>query len=75
MSVTYYRDVNVVHGVLEIAHKDTGHKRRYGMEKVIDKRYCNLLEASLKRVFKIVSIKETVKPEILSSQTNNTYRI
>ncbi|KAF2883392.1 hypothetical protein ILUMI_22780 [Ignelater luminosus] len=35
VSIKYYCDIKEVHGILEKAHKDTGHKRRLGMEKEI----------------------------------------
>ncbi|KAL1487963.1 hypothetical protein ABEB36_015344 [Hypothenemus hampei] len=39
-SIKYYCDVKEIYEILEKTHRDTGHKRRLGMEKQISQKYC-----------------------------------
>ncbi|XP_071054394.1 KRAB-A domain-containing protein 2-like [Onthophagus taurus] len=56
VSIRYYCDVTEVHGILEKVHKDTGHKRRLGMEKEIAKKYCNIPRSVIEEYLKLCAM-------------------
>lgn len=56
VSIKYYCDIKEVHGILEKAHKDTGHKRRLGMEKEIAKKYCNIPRSVIEEYLKLCAM-------------------
>lgn len=56
VSIRYYCDVMEVHSILEKAHKDTGHKRRLGMEKEINKKYCNVPRSVIEEYLKLCAM-------------------
>ncbi|XP_071056191.1 SCAN domain-containing protein 3-like [Onthophagus taurus] len=56
VSIRYYCDVTEVHGILEKVHKDTGHKRRLGIEKEIAKKYCNIPRSVTEEYLKLCAM-------------------
>lgn len=55
-SIRYYCKVCEVHDILEKAHKNTGHKRRLGMEKEITKKYCNVPRSIIEEYLKLCAM-------------------
>ncbi|XP_071051344.1 KRAB-A domain-containing protein 2-like [Onthophagus taurus] len=51
VSIRYYCD-----DILEKVHKDTGHKKRLGMEKEIAKEYCNIPKSVIEEYLKLCAM-------------------
>lgn len=55
-SIRYYCKVSEVHGILEKAHRNTGHKKRLGMEKEIAKNYSNVHRSIIEEYLKLCAM-------------------